>query len=64
LVVGLSRKSLLGKLLGDSRMESRFWPNVALTAWLRDAGVEVVRVHDVKANAEALKMMDAIKAKE
>ena len=63
LVVGLSRKSLLGKLLGDTRMESRYWPNIALTAWLRDAGVEVVRVHDVKANAEALHMMDAIKGR-
>jgi dihydropteroate synthase len=59
-VIGVSRKSSLGKLIGDDRMESRAWPTVALTSWLRESGAEVLRVHDVKANAEALRMTEAI----
>jgi dihydropteroate synthase len=61
LVVGVSRKSMIAKLLGDNAMEKRHWPTVALTAWMRDAGAEVVRVHDVKPNVEAMRMIEAIK---
>ncbi len=61
LVVGVSRKSMIAKLLGDNTMAERHWPTVALTAWMRDAGAEIVRVHDVKANVEALRMIEAIK---
>jgi dihydropteroate synthase len=59
-VVGVSRKSSLGRLIGDDRMESRAWPTVALTSWLRENGAEIFRVHDVKPNAEALHMTEAI----
>ncbi|MEI6536277.1 MAG: dihydropteroate synthase [Verrucomicrobiaceae bacterium] len=60
LVVGVSRKSLIARLLGQDDMNLRFWPAVALTAWLRDAGAHVLRVHDVKPNAQALRMVEAI----
>jgi dihydropteroate synthase len=60
LVVGVSRKSMIAKLLGDDAMDLRYWPTVALTAWMRDAGAEVVRVHDVKPNVEAMRMVEAI----
>lgn len=62
LVVGVSRKSMIAKLLEDNDLEKRHWPTVALTAWMRDAGAEVVRVHDVKPNAEAMRMIEAIRA--
>ena len=60
MVVGISRKSMIARLLEDAEMESRYWPTVALTAWMRDAGAHVFRVHDVKPNAEALRMTEAI----
>jgi len=60
LVAGVSRKSLIAHLLGDPDMDRRRWPTVALTAWLREAGADVLRVHDVKENAEALRMIEAI----
>lgn len=60
LVVGVSRKSMLGTLLGDSALESRAWPTVAFTSWLRESGAEIIRVHDVQSNAEALRMSEAI----
>jgi dihydropteroate synthase len=61
LVVGVSRKSMIAKLLGDTAMEKRRWPTVALTAWMRDMGAEVVRVHEVKSNVEAMRMIEAIR---
>lgn len=61
LAVGVSRKSMIARLVGNDSMEKRRWPTVALTAWMRDAGAEVVRVHDVRPNAEAMRMMEAIR---
>jgi len=60
LLVGLSRKSFLGWLIGSSKMEDRFWPGVALTSLCRERGARVVRVHDVKSHTDALRMTEAI----
>ncbi|MEM9081905.1 MAG: dihydropteroate synthase [Verrucomicrobiota bacterium] len=58
-MVGVSRKSFIGKLLEESEMEVRDWPTVGLTAWTREGGARVHRVHDVKANVEAMRMVEA-----
>ena len=60
LVVGVSRKSFLGKVIGSSEISDRIAPTVALTALLRERGADVLRVHDVKANAHALRVTDAL----
>ena len=60
LVVGVSRKAFLSKLTGTSEMSDRLAPTVALTALLRTRGADVLRVHDVKENAEALRVAEAI----
>jgi dihydropteroate synthase len=60
LVLGVSRKSFIGKLLGSTALEDRFWPTVALTSHGRGQGVGVFRVHDVQPNVEALRMTEAI----
>ncbi len=60
LMLGVSRKSFLGKVLGSTTLEDRAWPTVALTSYGRERGVRLFRVHDVKANAEALRMTEAI----
>ena len=60
LVVGVSRKSFLSQLTGASEMSDRLAPTVALTALLRTRGADVLRVHDVKENAEALRVAEAI----
>jgi dihydropteroate synthase len=60
LVVGVSRKSFIGKVLGSSAMEDRAWPTVALTSFCRERGARIFRVHDVKQNVEALRMTEAI----
>jgi len=60
LLLGVSRKSFIGKVLEDPAMASREWPTVALTAWGREAGVRIHRVHEVRRNVEALRMSEAI----
>lgn len=61
ILVGVSRKSFIGKVLGSDRMEDRFWPTVAMTAFCAQNGAEIFRVHDVRANCHALRMMEAIR---
>jgi dihydropteroate synthase len=60
IVVGVSRKSLLGKLIGSPTVEDRLPPTVALTSLLRARGADVFRVHDVRENAVALRVSEAI----
>ncbi len=60
LLLGVSRKSFLGKLVGSDRIEDRHWPTVAITSHAREQGVPLHRVHEVKANLEALRMTEAI----
>ena len=60
LVVGVSRKSFIGKLIGSTEMKERFAPTIALTSLMRAGGADVVRVHDVKENAGALRVAQAV----
>jgi dihydropteroate synthase len=60
LVVGVSRKSFLGKLIGSPEITDRLAPAIALTSLLRDRGADVFRVHDVKENVYALRISEAI----
>ena len=60
LVVGVSRKSFLGKLIGSPEISNRLAPAIALTSLLRARGADVFRVHDVKENVYALRVTEAI----
>jgi dihydropteroate synthase len=60
LVVGVSRKSFLGKLVNSREIGDRLAPAVALTSLLRCRGADVFRVHDVKENVGALRVTEAI----
>jgi dihydropteroate synthase len=60
LVVGVSRKGFLGKIMESKEMSDRFAPTIALTALLRAQGANILRVHDVKENAAALRVADAV----
>ena len=62
LVVGVSRKSFLGKMTALAEGADRAAPTLALTALLRERGANVLRVHEVKANAEALRTTEAFLA--
>jgi dihydropteroate synthase len=60
LVIGVSRKSFLGKLINSSDMSDRLAPAVGLTSLLRARGADVLRVHDVKEHVSALRVADAV----
>jgi len=59
-VVGVSRKSFLAKLIDSLDVGDRLAPAVALTALLRARGADVFRVHEVKENVSALRVSEAI----
>jgi dihydropteroate synthase len=64
LLVGVSRKSMIARLLGEDSLEARDWPTVALTAHMRELGARLFRVHEVRPNVESLHMAEAILSRE
>lgn len=59
-LLGVSRKSFIARILGGNHPAARTWPTVALTSYAREKGVRILRVHDVKENRHALRMTEAI----
>ncbi len=60
ILLGVSRKSFIGKILKTADLDAREWPTVAITSHAREQGVMLHRVHSVKPNMEALRMTEAI----
>jgi len=60
LVIGVSRKSFLNKIIQSSDAGSRTAATAAMTALLWTRGAEVFRVHDVRDNVAALRAAEAI----
>jgi dihydropteroate synthase len=61
LLVGPSRKSFIGKALGDAPMDERLEGTLGAVAWLAGNGAHIVRVHDVEPTVRVLKVVDAIR---
>ena len=59
LLVGLSRKSVLGQVTGND-VDARLYASVAASVISAMVGAKILRVHDVKATVEALKVVTAI----
>jgi len=59
IVLGTSRKSTLGKVL-DLPADERVEATLATTALGVAAGVDIVRVHDVRPNVRAARIADAV----
>ncbi len=60
-LVGASRKRFLGELTGESVPERRVAGSLAAVARAFDAGIDAVRVHDVRATRQLLDVLDAIR---
>lgn len=60
LLVGLSRKSMIGKLLGREPGE-RLPASLALAVLAAERGAAIIRTHDVAATADAVAMWTALK---
>jgi dihydropteroate synthase len=59
LLIGLSRKSVLGQVAGAD-VNERLYASVAASVIAVMKGANIVRVHDVKATVEALKVASAV----
>ncbi len=62
IVIGTSRKSFLGKLLNGAPANERLYGTIATVVASVLNGAHIVRVHDVKAAVEAVKVADEIRA--
>ena len=66
-LIGASRKGFLGKILAENLDASSLPPSerleatLAVTALCADAGIDIVRVHDVRENARVIRTIDAAK---
>ncbi|MFA9461661.1 dihydropteroate synthase [Thiohalorhabdus methylotrophus] len=60
LLVGTSRKSLTGKLF-DRAVHERTYFDAALVAWSVTHGADIVRVHDVQAMYDVVRMTELLK---
>jgi dihydropteroate synthase len=61
LVLGVSRKSFIGRLLG-AEVGERLPASLACAVWAVLHGAEVIRAHDVAATRQAVRMVEALAA--
>jgi dihydropteroate synthase len=67
LLVGVSRKSFIGKLLAPREAgrkpetDGRLWGTAATVAWAVAQGAQIVRVHDVAEMTDVVRMVEAVK---
>ena len=59
-VMGTSRKSFLGKLLGGAPVDERLEGSLATAVVAVRSGVRIIRTHDIKETSAALKIVDAL----
>lgn len=61
LLVGMSRKSMLGAVLGGASVNERLFAGVGAATIAVMNGASIVRTHDVKATKEAIAVASAVK---
>jgi dihydropteroate synthase len=62
LLVGTSRKSFIGKILGDVPPAERLQGSLATVSLAVWHGTKIVRAHDVRETAETIKVVEAIRS--
>jgi dihydropteroate synthase len=60
LLVGMSRKTMLGTMTGETVPAERLGASVAVAMEAARRGAAIVRVHDVKATRQALQVLEAL----
>jgi dihydropteroate synthase len=60
ILVGTSRKSLIGWLLDERPVEGRLLGTAATVAWSIACGADIVRVHDVAQIRDVARVMDVL----
>lgn len=60
LLVGISRKSTIGQILGDRPVDQRLYGSLAAAVLALQQGADILRVHDVAATVDVLKVWRAV----
>ena len=60
ILIGISRKSMIGALLDGAPVDQRLHGSVAAAVMAVERGASIVRVHDVKATADAIRVTHAV----
>jgi dihydropteroate synthase len=61
-LVGISRKSMIGALLDEVPVDERLFGSIAAAVLAVREGASVIRTHDVRATVDALKVVAAIES--
>ncbi len=60
ILVGMSRKSMLGAILGGAPVEQRLFAGLSAATIAALNGAKIIRTHDVRATKEALAVVNAL----
>ena len=60
LLFGSSRKGFLGKMAGGAAVDDRLPATIAANTMAVERGAQIVRVHDVRENVQAIRVVNAI----
>lgn len=59
-LLAVSRKRFIGSVLNEDDAKDRLYGTIAITLFAQSKGIEMARVHDVKENYQAVKMMEEL----
>ncbi|HKP36420.1 MAG TPA: dihydropteroate synthase [Pyrinomonadaceae bacterium] len=62
MMIGTSRKSFIGKLLDGAPADERLYGTIASVTAAVMKGAHIVRVHDVRATVEAVRIVDSLRS--
>lgn len=62
LLVGISRKSMIGSMIGDKPVNERLMGSIAAAVVAAMEGAAIIRVHDVGETVDAIKVVSAVKS--
>ncbi len=60
ILVGLSRKSMIGSLLGEAPVNDRINGSLAAAVLAAAKGAAIIRTHDVRVTVEAMKVVSSV----
>jgi dihydropteroate synthase len=63
LLLGASRKSFISQVAADDATADRLPGSLACACWGIGHGIHIVRTHDVAATRQAIRVIEAIRAK-
>lgn len=63
ILIGASRKSMIGKILGSRDVDDRLIGTIAIHYHCLIKGASIIRVHDVKEAADSIKIFNAVTGK-